>query len=170
MMKICTTDRRFLMAGISCTLPLLEITRSWGMEIMRWRGDTRAKRVSAPFTRFRVNYANMGFIGFYRPMSRPRSIVLKLMLNMAENLPSLSCARYFEGEIFFLEFQWGIKILCEKKSWKSFAIKIYLLLCNLGMFCEKKKSWLFSSYIIKLKTWFLILFYILIENRIYIFF
>lgn len=80
---------------ISCTLPLLEITRSWGMEITRWRGDTRAKRVSAPFTRFRVNYANMGFIGFYRPMSRPRSIVLKLMLNMAENLPSLSMRNFF---------------------------------------------------------------------------
>lgn len=53
----------------------------------------------------------MGFIGFYRPMSRPRSIVLKLMLNMAENLPSLSMRNFF-----FLEFQRGIiKFFCEKK-------------------------------------------------------
>lgn len=135
MMKICTTDRWFLMAGIPCTLPLLEITRSWGMEITRWRGDTRANRVSAPFTRFRVNYANMGFIGFYRPMSRPRSIVLKLMLNMAENLPSLSCAQCFEGEnFFFLEFQWGIIkfFLWEEISWWKFIC--YCV--NLKIFCE----------------------------------
>lgn len=69
-----------------------EIVGDGNHEMTRGHASQACFRAIHPISRKLRQY---GFYWILSPTSRPGSIVLKLMLNMAENLPSLCASKFF---------------------------------------------------------------------------